>query len=350
MSVDPGSYQGETTQIGGKTYTWDGIKWNANPVEAVVDTEHVQLAQGIDVSTGKLNKYQDGYPKPDYLYTQTEANDFYYVATQWLRNKILTDGGAAPGESGGAILIQSGTPNPLNYEEGTLWVDEDTYDLFVLSGGQWIDLTTSPDLSQYAKSIDVDNQLTNYLTKSEARAEYYPSDKFLHFINPNGTFKVQLADGSDFDNIYQRLIDLERAMHHLQGGNTGEPPEDPNHPGGQYLMADPYAGVVNSGEWRPSYNVNAWYQLTTIYVSDTDLEGDTFDWAAHQGEFLQVHKYVDDPHEGADYSCSAVFKVGPSNDYNGYDTVNLTLIANTNHGVPTNGDTFTFEIIDEGTF
>ena len=347
MALDPGTIQGEEVQVGSKTYIWDGIKWNLKAVETVVDTLHVQLSNPLSYRSGRLNLDADGYPEPDGLTTQSGANEYMQVATDWLKEN---------GGGEGTILIQSSTPDVTQYEDGTLWVDTDTYDLFVLSGGQWIDLTALPNMSDYVKDSDLQFTLNEYLRKRDAFDTYYPLSSMIHFLQPNGTFKVHLGDGAELDNIITRLIDAERDIIHIQGqidglGGDGETPPDANHPGGQYVFGDGFSGTVVDGMWHTAYDgITTWNQIYTFYIADLDLEGDNTSWDQHVGDFVQVHRYIDNPHTGADFSSSAVYRINSVNDQGSFDTINVSLQDGTARGTISPGQYFTFEIIEEGTF
>lgn len=153
MALDPGLVPGETTEVGGKTYIWDGQKWSVESTRKVVQSGDVILSNPITVKSNRLNYLPDGYPEAIGLTTQSNANEYFAEATEWLKD----NGG------GGSILIQSDLPDPNDYTEGTLWVDEDSYDLFVLSGGQWIDLIALPDLSDYVKESEFEDAVKEIL-------------------------------------------------------------------------------------------------------------------------------------------------------------------------------------------
>ena len=195
--------------------------------------------------------------------------------------------------------------------------------------------------------------LQGYLRVRDAIDTYYPLNKLVHLIQPNGTFKVHLGDGPELDNIITRLIDAERDIIHLQDqidnlGGTGETPPDANHPGGQYIYGGGLAGSVQAGYWMGSYEVTSWSQIFTFYVSEFDVEGDEIEWADHVGDYFQVHRYIDNPHTGADYSSSAVYRINSVNDLGDYDTINVTLEPGTDKGSFRVGEYFTFEIIEAG--
>jgi hypothetical protein len=283
MAVAPGSNPGDTTQINGVDYTWDGVSWEK-----------------------------------------------------------------------GSNLIDSNLPNPALFNDGEFWVDSDTYDLFVLSNGQWIDLTALPDMSDYVKDNDLQFILQEYLRKRDAIDQYYPVERMVHLIQPNGTFGVHLGDGAELDNYIRRIIDLERATIHIQDqidtlGGSGEVPPDAAHPAGQYNYIGAGSNDPGEGNWSASYQITSWNQLSTMYVSETDLDGQIFEWANYTNEFVQVYRYVGNPSQGADYSCSCVFKINSVVDRGDFDTINLSVQAGTEKGNLNIGDYFTFELVDEGT-
>jgi len=289
------------------------------------------------------------FPNPNISTEHTVGGKTWtYDGDKWVSDPIGVDDAAK-------VIMDSTLPDPTAHPDGTLWVDEDTYDMFVLSGGQWIDLTALPDMSDYVKETDLQFALSLYLRKQEAIDQYYPVNKMVHFIQPNGTFKVHLGDGAELDNIITRLIDAERDIIHIQDqidnlGGDGTTPPDINHPGGQYEYGGGLSGSVPSGFWMASYIGTQWSQIFTFYVSETDLEGDIIEWADHVGEYIQVHRYSGDPHTGADFSSSAVYRISSANDLGNYVTLNVNLMNGTDKGTIAIGETFTFEIIDEGTF
>jgi hypothetical protein len=177
----------------------------------------------------------------------------------------------------------------------------------------------------------------------------------LHFIQPNGTFRLHLGDGAELDNYVTRLIEAERGIIHLQDqidnlGGDGEIPPDTAHPGGQYILSGGLAGAVAAGYWAYAYNgIDSWSQINTFYISETDLDGDDIQWSNHIGEFIQVHRYNGNPNTDADFSCSAVYKINSVNDLGTYDTLNVVLQTGTDQGVLGVGEYSTFEIIEEGT-
>ncbi len=345
MSLDPGTIQGEEVQVGSKTYVWDGIKWNLKSTAAVVSTLDVQLSNPITYRSGRLNLDADGYPDATGLTTQSGANEYMQVATDWLK---------ANGGGDGTILIQPNLPDVNQYTEGTLWVDEDTFDLFVLSNGQWIDLTALPDMSDYVKDNDLQFQLNEYLKKRDAIDQYYSVERMIHLIQPNGSFKLHLGDGAELDNYVKRLIDLERGMIHVQDqidilGGSGEVPPDTTHPDGQYIYTGAGSSDPGEGNWSASYLIDSWSQLGTMYISETDLDGQNFDWGNWTGRFVQVYRYNGDPHTNADYSCSCVFRINSVTDRGDFCTLSLSVETGTDKGKLGIGEYFTFEIVDEGT-
>ena len=343
MALNPGSIQGEEIDVGSKTDVWDGVKWNLKTASSVVKTLDVQLSNPITYRSGRLNVGPDGYPEPQGLTTQSGANEYILTATDWLRLHKSE------------VIIQSGLPNKDDYNDGALWVDTDTFDMFVLSGDQWIDLTALPDMTDYVKDSELQFILQEYLRKRDAYDQYYPVERMLHFIQPNGSFRLHLGDGAELDNIFTRLIDIERGIIHLQDqiddlGGDGEIPPDTAHPGGQYILSGGLSGSVSAGYWAYAYNgITSWEQINTFYISETDVDGDNIQWKNHAGEFVQVHRYDGNPHTGSDFTCSAVYKINSVNDIGTYDTLNVTLQAGTGQGVIGVGEYFTFEIIEEGT-
>lgn len=277
---------------------------------------------------------------------QVGGKTWTYDGDKWVSDAIGIDESAK-------VLMSPDMPDPADYDDGTLWTDEDTYDLFVLSGGQWIDLTAMPNMSDYVKDSDLQFILAEYLRKRDAFDQYYQLSDMLHVIQPNGTFKLHLGTGAELDNIITRLIDAERDIIHLQGqidnlGGDGETPPDANHPGGQYVLGGALAGAADPGHWYTSYALNSWNQVNTFYISEVDVEGDVIEWADHVGDYVQVHRYIDNPHTGADFSVSAVFRINSVNDLGNYDTLNVSLEPGTDKGQIVVGDYFTFEIIEAG--
>ena len=344
MALNPGTIQGEEVEVGSKTYVWDGVKWTLKSVSAgSIETLDVKLSNPVTYRSGRLNLAPDGYPEAQGLTTQSGANELLLTATDWLKLHKSE------------VLIQSGLPDKNDYNDGALWVDVDTFDMFVLSGDQWIDLTALPDMTDYVKDSELSFILQEYLRKRDAFDQYYPVERFLHFIQPNGSFRLHLGDGTELDNIFTRLIDAERDIIHIQDqidnlGGDGETPPDTAHPGGQYILSGGLAGAVAAGYWAYAYNgITSWSQITTFYISETDLEGDDLQWKNHIGEFIQVHRYIGNPHTGMDFSCSAVFKINSVTDIGNYNTLNVALEPGTDQGVLGVGEYFTFEIIEEGT-
>lgn len=402
MAQNPGSTVGEEAQIGGKTYIWDGDKWTLGSVDTEIKTGNVSLSKDLD-DTGEIVVDTDGYPITLGISNQSLANEYYYTAAEWLKSRSRTveesevnlsnptktllqsvpigsDGYPLPngydtqldannyfaqattwlrenggGGGDGTILIQPNVPDVTQYSEGTLWVDEDTYDLFVLSGGQWIDLTALPDMTDYVKDVDLQFILQEYLRKRDAVDQYYPLERMAHVIQPNGSFRVHLGDGAELDNYVKRIIDLERTAIHLQDqvdnlGGTGEVPPDTAHPDGQYIYIGAGSNDPGDGNWSASYQIDSWNQLTTMYIAETDLDGQYFDWATWSGKFVQAYRYNGDPEVGADFSCSCVFRVNSVQDRGDFCTVNLAVQTGTDRGKLGIGEYFTFEIVDEGTF
>ena len=319
-------------------YVLDNGTWEA----VMMDTTSISLANPTRSALQAIAPGPDGYPLPDGAVTQSNANDYLVQATDWLRLHKSE------------VIIQSGVPDVTLYNDGALWVDVDTYDMFVLSGGQWIDLTALPDMSDYVKDNDLQFILQEYLRKRDAIDQYYPVDRMVHVIEPNGSFKLHLADGQELDNYVKRIIDLERGMIHVQDqidnlGGTGEVPPDASHPDGQYIFIGAGSANPGDGNWSSSYLINSWDQLSTLYISETDLDGQIFNWANYSGEFVQAYRYIGNPHVGADYSCSCVFRVNSVNDRGDFCTVSLSVQPGTERGILGIGEYFTFEIVDEGT-
>ena len=283
MAVAPGTNPGDTTQINGVDYTWDGVSWEK-----------------------------------------------------------------------GSNLINSNLPDPALFNDGEFWVDSDTYDLFVLSSGQWIDLTALPDMSDYVKDNDLQFILQEYLRKRDAVDQYYPLERMAHVIQPNGSFRVHLGDGAELDNYVKRIIDLERATIHLQDqitdlGGDGEVPPDAAHPDGQYIYIGAGSNDPREGNWSASYTIDSWNQLSTMYISETDLDGQYFDWATWAGKFVQAYRYEGNANTGADYSCSCVFRINSVTDRGDFCTISLSVQTGSDKGKLGIGEYFTFEIVDEGT-
>ena len=275
---------------------------------------------------------------------QVGGKTWTYDGDKWVSDAIGFDSSAK-------VIMSSDIPDPADHPEGTLWTDEDTYDLFVLSGGQWIDLTAAPNLSDYVKDSDLQFILAEYLRKREAFDEYYQNAKLLHFVQPNGTFKVTLGGGEDIDNLYRRMIDAERNIIKIYqeienlGGDGTEVPGV--HPDAQYIYAGGGSSDPGSGNFFASYQIDYWDQITTLYISDYDLDGDFFDHSASIGQFVQIHRYEGDPDTGADYSCSAVFKINSGNSRDDFWTLNVQVQPNSFKGRLHVGETFSMSIIDE---
>ena len=345
MAISPGANIGDTTVIGGVEYEWDGEKWNMVPTGIVgtLDTSEIALANPTRAKFDAIEQGVDLYPDTTGLTTQEDANNILVEITDWLRLHKSE------------VIIQSGLPDHTLYNDGALWVDTDTYDMFVLTGTQWIDLTALPDMTDYVKDTDMAFALSLYLRKQDAIDTYYPVERLLHFIKPNGSFRLHLGDGAELDNIFTRLIEAERGIIHLQDqidnlGGDGELPPDTAHPGGQYILSGGLSGAVAAGYWAYAYNgIQSWDQITTFYISETDLDGDNIQWTNHIGEFIQVHRYKGNPNTDADFTCSAVYKINSVNDLGTYDTLNVVLQAGTDQGSLGVGEYFTFEIIEEGT-
>ena len=343
MAVAPGTNPGDTTQINGVEYTWDGVSWDKTHSNDTVDTSDVLLTNPTRAAFEAVEQGLDLYPDTSGATTQEDANNLFVEISDWLRLHKSE------------VIIQSGLPDHLLYNDGALWVDTDTYDMFVLTGTQWIDLTALPDMTDYVKDSELSFILQEYLRKRDAFDQYYPVERFLHFIQPNGSFRLHLGDGTELDNIFTRLIDAERDIIHIQDqidnlGGDGETPPDTAHPGGQYILSGGLAGAVAAGYWAYAYNgITSWSQVNTFYISETDLEGDDLQWKNHIGEFIQVHRYIGNPHTGMDFSCSAVFKINSVTDIGNYNTLNVALEPGTDQGVLGVGEYFTFEIIEEGT-
>ena len=345
MAISPGANIGDTTVIGGVEYEWDGEKWNMVPsgIVGTLDTSEIALANPTRAKFDAIEQGVDLYPDTTGLTTQEDANNILVEITDWLRLHKSE------------VIIQSGLPDHTLYNDGALWVDTDTYDMFVLTGTQWIDLTALPDMTDYVKDTDMAFALSLYLRKQDAIDTYYPVERLLHFIKPNGSFRLHLGDGAELDNIFTRLIEAERGIIHLQDqidnlGGDGELPPDTAHPGGQYILSGGLSGAVAAGYWAYAYNgIQSWDQITTFYISETDLDGDNIQWTNHIGEFIQVHRYKGNPNTDADFTCSAVYKINSVNDLGTYNTLNVVLQAGTDQGVLGVGEYFTFEIIEEGT-
>ena len=343
MAISPGVNNGDKTNIDGVEYEWDGDKWNKVPTGIVgtLDTSEIALANPTKAAFNAIQQGNDLYPDTSGAITQEDANNLLVDITDWLRlhkNEVLS---------------QSGLPDHLLYNDGALWVDTDTFDMFVLSGTQWIDLTALPDMSDYVKDDDLQFILQEYLRKRDAFDEYYQNAKLLHFVQPNGSFRVSLGGGEDIDNLYRRVIDIERNIIKIYeeiGNLGGDGTEVPGvHPDAQYIYTGGGSSDPGPGNFTASYEIDYWDQLNTLYISDYDLDGDLFDHSASIGQFIQIHRYDGDPDTGADFSCSAVFKVNSGQGRNDFWTLNVTVQQGSFKGRLQVGDKFSMSIIDEGT-
>ena len=126
MAVAPGTNPGDTTQINGVEYTWDGVSWSKTHSNSTVDTSDVLLTNPTRNSFLSLNQSAINFPDTSGAVTQEDANRLLLEISEWIKDQKAD------------VLLQSNTPDVNNYDDGTLWVDQSVYDLFVLDAGQWI--------------------------------------------------------------------------------------------------------------------------------------------------------------------------------------------------------------------
>jgi hypothetical protein len=346
MALDPGTIQGEEVQVGSKTYVWDGIKWNLKAVETVVDTLHVQLANPINYRSGRLNLDADGYPEPDGLTTQSGANEYMQVATEWLKNN---------GGGDGTILMQSNLPDVTQYDDGALWVDDTTYKLYVLEGDNWIELTQSFDdtiqtLSGYLKRSEFNLEMTAYDTRVIADQKFALQAYMTHMLQTNGGVQVHNFNGPEFDNIIRRLIDVERhqiyiedKLDELLNSNEGHPPAELTS--GQWTYVGYAQGNPGTTNWGTSFLVNDFTQISQVTINENSIGGRVFDLSLYEvGDIIDIHRYTgSDPVIGADYNVSAAFRITSIQLSTGWGRFDVEIVPNSHHGTVQLGDNFSFE-------
>ena len=345
MAISPGTNVGDTTNIGGVEYEWDGDKWNKVPTGIVgtLDTSEIALANPTKAAFNAIQQGTDLYPDTSGAITQEDANISLVAITDWLR--------LHRSES----IVQSGVPDHTLYNDGALWVDDTTYKLYVLEGDNWIELTQSFDdtiqtLSGYMKRSEYNLEMTSYDTRVVADQKFTFQAYMTHMLDTSGDVLVHGFNGPEFDNVIRRLIDVERHQVYIEdkldeilNSTEGHPPAEATSGQWTYIgYAQGNPGVTN---WGTSNIVNDFTQISQVTINENSIDGRVFDLTSYEvGDVIDIHKYNgDDPVIGADYSVSAAFTITGKQISTGWARFDVTIIPNSQHGVVQVGDNFSFE-------